>query len=124
MDLGLHGQQVTTQSFDYTVSFQTSGGYELRIENDYTLHTPHGSWNFSPEPSNEDSQELAALADQRIDHAAVSSDGTLTVKFATGSELRVQASPSYEAWTVAGPRGMKVVCMPGGELATWKATDA
>ena len=39
MDLGLQGQLVNTQTFDYTVSFETNGGYELRIENDYILQT-------------------------------------------------------------------------------------
>lgn len=124
MDLGLQGQLVSTQTFDYTVSFETSGGYELRIENDYILQTPHGALSFSPEPSNADSETLKSLAEQAISHASVENDGTLDVRFANGNELRVQPSPTYEAWTVAGPRGMKVVCMPGGELATWNATES
>ncbi|MBB5153527.1 DUF6188 family protein [Saccharopolyspora phatthalungensis] len=124
MDLGLQGQLVTTQTFDYTVSFETNGGCELRIENEYILQTPHGTLSFSPEPSNADSEPLKSLAEQSISHASVENDGTLGVTFANGNELRVQPSPSYEAWTVAGPRGMKVVCMPGEELAIWNATEA
>ncbi|QIZ37428.1 DUF6188 family protein [Saccharopolyspora sp. ASAGF58] len=124
MDLNLQGQQVTEQSFDYTVSFGTSGGFELRIEHDYTLRTSHGVLRFSPEPSNADSDDLQSLAEQVISKASTENDGTLIVRFASESELRAHPSRIYEAWTVAGPGGMKVVCMPGGDLAIWKANKA
>jgi len=38
-----------------------------------------------------------------------------------GARLLVEADPPYEAWTVAGPGGMKVVSLPGGGLSVWSS---
>lgn len=121
MDLGLKGQVVTSQGFGYTVSFETDGGYELRIENDYTLTAAAGILRFSPESSNADARPLTDLVGKLVESSETDTDGTLTLIFNNGSILRTEASKSYESWTVAGPDGYKVVCMPGGELAVWQA---
>jgi Family of unknown function (DUF6188) len=42
------------------------------------------------------------------------------VRFVGGNELRVPSSDDYEAWTLVGPDGLRLVSMPGGELAIWK----
>ncbi|WP_157181858.1 DUF6188 family protein [Nocardia testacea] len=46
-------------------------------------------------------------------------NGTLHLEFESGSSIRVFADPDYEAWSVVGADGFRVVCMPGGELAVW-----
>jgi hypothetical protein len=33
--------------------------------------------------------------------------------------LRTAAHEQYEAWNFAGSAGEKVVCLPGGGVATW-----
>ena len=38
-----------------------------------------------------------------------------------GTTVRCAADPRYEAWTICGPRGELIVCMPGGGLAIWTA---
>ncbi|WP_330476282.1 DUF6188 family protein [Terrabacter sp. C0L_2] len=34
------------------------------------------------------------------------------------------ASPDYEAWQITGPAGERIVCTPGGELASWPGSGA
>jgi hypothetical protein len=51
--------------------------------------------------------------------AHATENGTLQLEFESGSSIRVFADPDYEAWSVVGADGFRVVCMPGGELAVW-----
>jgi hypothetical protein len=53
--------------------------------------------------------------------AHATADGTLQLDFESGSSIRAFADPDYEAWSVVGVDGFRVVCMPGGELAVWSA---
>jgi hypothetical protein len=45
----------------------------------------------------------------------------LAVAFDDGARIIVQPDPDYEAWNVTGRHGMRIVCLPGGGLATWPA---
>ncbi|MET7769605.1 DUF6188 family protein [Nocardia sp. NPDC005366] len=56
-----------------------------------------------------------------ITSAVVNSSGTLTIDLDSGNRLVVPAHDEYEAWSLVGPKGYRVVCMPHGELATWTA---
>lgn len=47
MELGLDGQCVTRETADFAWSLVTDGGYEIRIETDVAMHTPHGYVTFS-----------------------------------------------------------------------------
>jgi hypothetical protein len=51
-------------------------------------------------------------------------DGTLVVKFAEGRKIVVLSDPNCEAWNVVGTRGLRVVCMPGGDWAVWQPDPA
>lgn len=37
--------------------------------------------------------------------------------------LEVPASADHESWNIAGPDHIRLVSMPGGEVATWGVTD-
>lgn len=119
MQLGLEGQSVTHESVDYTVALSTDADFEIRIEVDFSLQTPEGSFELSPGSSDTQVDSLQALLHQKVTFSVAEDSGALSVGFADGSRLHVEPHGSYEAWTVAGPGGMKVVSMPGGELATW-----
>lgn len=119
MKLGLEGQSVTHETVDYTVSLNTNAGFEIRIEVDFSLRTPDGNFDLSPGPSDAQADHLRALLYQKITFSVAEESGALSLGFSNGSRLHVDPHDSYEAWTVAGPGGMKVVAMPGGELAVW-----
>lgn len=121
MDLELKGQTISHQHFDYTMTLETDTGVELNIENDYTLHTTDASRCISPEPVSADSEQPTSLINRTISTATSDETGALKISFADGGRVTVEADPDYEAWNLAGPDGRKVVCLPGGELATWPA---
>jgi hypothetical protein len=62
-----------------------------------------------------------ALFRQTVNSALAHKDGILEITFAGGGRLTVPANPNYEAWGVTGVRWLRVVCMPGGDLAVWSA---
>lgn len=124
MELELHGQTLSKMEYDYTVALYTDAGYEIRIEEDYTLITSQEEYTYSPEPSTEHTGPLDILSEQTITTATADENGTLTLTVADGTLLNVFASADFEAWTLAGPGGRKVVCLPGGELATWNTTNS
>ena len=64
------------------------------------------------------------LLGQTVESARAHKDGRLEIKYAAGSKLSVMAAPSYEAWTVTGMRWLRIICMPGGDLAVWKPEPA
>lgn len=125
MELGLQGQSVTAEDFGYTFSLSTDGGYIIQIGSSFFLDTSGQSYAISPslELSKVAVDGLGSLLNQTLTSAVAEKSGVLIIAFANGSRLRVEPDESYEAWTISGPRGVKVVCMPGGELAVWSAED-
>lgn len=117
--LELRGRVVAAWACDHAIRLDVDGGYQLRVETACTLRTRHGARHLAPGPSQAPSGHLAG---RTVSGTRVAADGTLTVTFADGDELRVPSDPDYESWTVTGPRGLRVVCLPGGELACWGAT--
>jgi hypothetical protein len=63
-----------------------------------------------------------ALVGQRIAMGRVLSAGLLEIRFEDGRILRVPPDDDFEAWELSGPRGMRVVCAPGGEISVWQPT--
>jgi hypothetical protein len=99
MDLGLTGRTVLAEDRGYTVGLLLSGGFELRIE---SARVP---------------ADLAGL----VIIGGTAEGGTLLVAFDDDTTMTVGPDPEFEAWTLAGPDGYKVVCGPGGELSVWPA---
>jgi Family of unknown function (DUF6188) len=62
-----------------------------------------------------------ALLNRTVQSALAYKNGTLEITFTEGGKLSVPADPHYESWGVTGVRWLRVVCMPGGELAVWLA---
>jgi hypothetical protein len=122
MDLGLSGSTLVSQLVEYTVALHLSDGFFIRIESPFTLDLPDRSISLSPEDSSAESfAPLRDLVGRVVTESTVDDAGALTVAFEGDARLLVEPDSAYEAWTVSGPRGMMVVCMPGGELAIWDA---
>ncbi len=115
----LSEQTLEDLKVEYTAGLYFTGGYFVRIETPFTLDI--GSKSAYLSPATDPPEAFAsmhglvgkAIAESRID------GGTLTLTFDDGARLVVQPDGNYEAWTVAGPDGLLIVCMPSGELATW-----
>lgn len=62
-----------------------------------------------------------SLFRKTVNSALAHKDGVLEITFREGARLTVGPDPNYESWGVTGVRWLRVVCMPGGDLAVWSA---
>jgi hypothetical protein len=124
MELGLEGQTVTQASADFTVSLITDANYEVRIETDFSIYTPDGALHVSLGTDSVDQTTFQSLLRQEVTSSVAEDTGTLVLAFSDGTSVRVEPDDVYEAWTIAGPGGKKIVCMPGGELAVWSDPES
>lgn len=98
------------------------GSFELRIEQPFELRGVDGrpallSWEGDPTVL----APALAVLHAEVDVALAFKDGRLELRFGDGGSLRVPASEEFEAWTLVGPLGLRLVSMPGGELAVWSS---
>jgi hypothetical protein len=122
MKIELAGIRLEMVEFDYTMRLAFSGGWEVRVETPFQLSTRAGATSVDPgEDAERGGPLMAALSGRAVDEAHVSESGVLTLNFDEGTVLTIQPDSDYEAWTVAGPKGQKLVSLPGGEVATWSA---
>lgn len=122
MKLNLTGQSVTSCEFSYTTVIRLTGGYELSIESDFVLSGSEWQTELSPGVNAASGSEaLSALEKRTVTSSVTGDSGALLMTFNDGISLRVDSDEEFESWTLTGPGGLKVVCMPGGELAVWSA---
>ncbi|MFF6956757.1 DUF6188 family protein [Streptomyces sp. NPDC008317] len=120
MNLNLRGQAVTRVCFDAALTLLTSGDCELRVETEAVLQVSAGDHvSFDPESPDVAAPHLVRLARDVITEAEVGRVGDLVIEFESGTTLTVQPDEEYEAWGFVGPKGKRVTCMPGGEIAVW-----
>jgi hypothetical protein len=102
--LPLGGQQVTRVWLDNeSIGLLCENMAEVSISEPFVLTSPDGR------------RETLDPAGRPVALAPV-------LAFAGGTLISVPPGPDYEAWTIAGPGGidgLKIVSMPGGELALW-----
>jgi Family of unknown function (DUF6188) len=118
MDLGFAGHAVVGTDFGYTVALEFAGGYEVRVEAPFTLRVDGLDRQIEP-GRDTDAPALAQLSGQVVSLARADDSGSLRIEFADGAQLLAMPDSTFEAWTVAGPGGLKVVCGPGGQLSVW-----
>ncbi|MER6162390.1 DUF6188 family protein [Streptomyces sp. NPDC001868] len=120
MNLNLQGQAVTRVCFDAALTVLTSGDCELRIETEAVLQVSAGGHvSFDPESPDVAAPHLVRLAHDVITEAEVGRAGDLVVEFESGTKLTILPDEEYEAWGFVGPKGKRVICMPGGEISVW-----
>lgn len=122
MELELAGKTLNAVNIDYTVGLQLSEEYFIRIESPFKLILADSVVTLSPEEDAAPKFEpLTRLVGQQLAAANIAETGTLTVGFESGLSVVVDPDPHYEAWTVTGPNGLIIVCLPGGQLSVWDA---
>lgn len=124
MNLDLEGSFVVRVCFDGAVTLLTSSNYEIRIETRTTIEVfGEGAVVFEPEEPGRDATSLVSLVREEISLAEATDGGVLKIRFGDRAELTTAPHESYEAWSAIGPSGQRFICMPGGELATWREAD-
>ncbi|MER7455769.1 DUF6188 family protein [Micromonospora sp. NPDC126480] len=125
MDLSVRGQSVNRVCFDAAFTILTSGDCELRVETEAIIRAPEGEkFRFDPEYPGDAAAHLAQLVRDTITLAEAGSAGDLRVLFESGAALTVAPHSDYEAWGFVGPKGRRITCMPGGEIALWGGQGA
>jgi uncharacterized protein DUF6188 len=91
----------------------------VTLEHEFHLEVNRLSYVLTPKvPS--DLGPIFLLRHNTVKDALAFKDGTLKVEFLNGDKFAISAHPDYEAWGIAGDQGLRLICLPGGELAVWK----
>jgi hypothetical protein len=124
VDLGFAGEKLIGHEVGFSVLLEFSGGYEVRVETGFTVRTTDGDHRVVPGEDLDSAAAVLGALDRRTVIVASADDvGGLRIDFEGGARVLVGADPDYEAWTVAGPGGFKVVSLPSGGLSVWSSQD-
>ncbi|GIE97650.1 DUF6188 family protein [Paractinoplanes rishiriensis] len=113
----LLGQKLEYVRLDDAIVLGFAGGHQVLIETVVNLTGPAGRTEI--EPGTHPSDVLATLLGDVVRAARTGESGELRISFDGGAELLVEVDAEVESWAVAGPDGFLIVCLPGGEIATW-----
>jgi uncharacterized protein DUF6188 len=121
--LPYRGLKISQIRVDYALTFLLDDQATIVIESDATLADRPGR---APEartvelhPDRQDVGSALTLFGTTVNSGVAFKTGTLRLVL-DHFQLTVRADPHYEAWNVVGPGDMRLVCMPGGQLAAWR----
>jgi Family of unknown function (DUF6188) len=122
--LPLAGKSVSQCCIDYAVTLRCEGGVEIRIEAPFVFRNADGFEQLLlPEGDPMRLAPVLSLARVAVVEAAAFKDGHLELAFNDGSNIGVAATEDLEPWEVVGRDGLRVVSIPGGELAVWQPVE-
>lgn len=121
--LPYRGLTISQITVDYQLTFLLDGKATITVENDAMLADRPGrapeARTLELHPERQDVGSALTLFGTTVNSAVAFKTGTLRLVL-DHFQLTVRADPDYEAWNVVGPGGMRIVCMPGGQLAVWR----
>ena len=122
-EVTLGGRSVTRCCVDHGVTLvldDPDEAFEIRIEQPFELHRAGDEVLIEPGGDPVKLAPALALLGAQVEKAVAFRDGRLLLRFRDGAEVRVFACQEFEPWTLVGPGGLRLVSMPGGEVAVWK----
>ncbi len=93
------------------ISVLIAGNFHLASDRGNVLLTCNQPTDLGP---------VLGLIGRSVETARAHKDGRLELNFAAGARICVAPADNYESWNVTGARWLRIVCMPGGDLAIWK----
>lgn len=120
----LDGCEVVQCRVDYAFTLIIDGGrgsFEVRIEQPFEVlgRVDGRSASVSGEGDPAAFAPALVVLHAGLDAALAFKDGRLELRFDDARRLRVPVGEQFEAWTLVGPEGLRLVSLPGGELAVW-----
>jgi hypothetical protein len=106
---------------DYAVTYHlsaTNGMWELRLESAFVV-TSNGAERLVVPGSGANLSAALDVLRAEVVEAVAYKDGALRVSCSDGIEVAAPPDEGYEAWTLTGPLGARLVSLPGGEVAVW-----
>ncbi len=122
--LPLVGLRLSQCCVDFAVTFRFSdanGTFEVRVGEPFVLYLAGHEQVLKPEEDRAQVGPVLSLLHQTVSEAVAFKDGRLELAFSDGAAVRVPVGQDFEAWELVGPDGLRVVSLPGGELAVWQA---
>ena len=113
----LAGRKLEYVRLGHAVVLSFSGRCQVVIETVVHLDGPGGPVDV--EPGEHPSDILATLLGDVVRTARTRDGGELELTFGSGASLVVGVDADVESWALAGPGGVLIVCLAGGELAVW-----
>ena len=121
--LPLRGQRIVRIIVDHSLTLLLESDACISIEAPAVLsHRPitaPNSVRYLLVPGTQDVKEALSLFGATVGSAVAFKTGHLRCAFKNGMHLNVSPDETYEAWHITGPNSMRVVSMPGNELAVW-----
>ncbi|MFI5729649.1 DUF6188 family protein [Kribbella sp. NPDC051587] len=117
-ELPMGGRVVEQCLVDHAFSLRCDEAHLIRIEGPMTYWDSNG-WPHQVDPDSEPVGMGVLLQLLRRTVVSAEAAGGLQIEFDDQSRLQVEPD-DYEAWSYAGPDGMRVVSLPGGDLAIWQ----
>jgi len=120
------GATVDRVCVDYAVTYHlsaTNGTWELRLESGFVV-TANGTERLVVPESGANVPAALDVLRAEVVEAVAYKDGALRVSCADGVQVAAPPDEGYEAWTLTGPGGARLVSLPGGEIAVWSPDQA
>jgi hypothetical protein len=120
--------QVQRIIFDWAVTLSVAAphieAFEIRIEQPFVLSGSNGE-EILLNPEGIAANLAPALALLRLSVVRIDAfkDGHLELDFAEGYSLSVAAAEDYEPWEISGVNGVRLVSVPGGNVAVWSGSE-
>lgn len=111
---------------DFSIAFQIDhilGDFELRISGAFSYKSRIGAGMIDPDAHPEDLGPILRSARSGLLKGRVGSDGHLELQFGDGMLVDVPTSDEYEPWQIVSSSGLRVISMPGGQLAIWQPSQ-
>jgi len=122
MNFTIKGQILERIHFGYVLQLTFSDGYGIQAGTSIVLNTPAGATVIEP-GVDDDSSPLVALIGERVLDLVANESGALDVQFTGDARLHIEPDSRFEAWTLFGPKQLKVVSLPGGGISVWSPRD-
>jgi hypothetical protein len=117
--LNLDGEPVYRCSLDRQLRLLLgTSGVEIVIASPFELVKDEDRWVLDPERPEEIAPAFQVLW-RIVSNVTVENDGRLVIGFFDGTIVNVPSDPDYEAWEIVAENGLRLICMPGGEVAYW-----
>ena len=107
-------------AFTLVVTDEPKQVFEVRIEQPFFIESRGVESAIDLEAESACLGPALSVLHQVVERASAFKDGRLGLAFANGTLLRVPFSVEFEAWEIVGPDGLRIVSLPGGELALWR----
>jgi Family of unknown function (DUF6188) len=124
--LPIAGMSIDQCCFDFAVVLRLGVGadmWEIRISQPFAVIGPDGSEQLVVPEHHAHLQAVLGLLRHEVEEAVGYKDGRLELNLVGGASVQVPPDEGYEAWEAAGPEGMRLIGLPGGDIAVWKSTD-